>query len=89
MRIGQGALRGGMITRTPLWRQPRIAPPRASTMKLTKNLEKQTIMMLATNVQGAREFLADNNNKQKMNVLLLKKKTNKQIIRKDAKNKPS
>ena len=37
--IGMGAFRGGMITRTPECRQPRIAPPRASTMKLTKNLE--------------------------------------------------
>jgi hypothetical protein len=37
--MGQAALRGGMMTRTPLWRHPRIAPPRASTIKLTKNLE--------------------------------------------------
>ena len=28
----------GIITRTPECRQPRIAPPRASTKKLTKNL---------------------------------------------------
>lgn len=40
IRIGIGAFRGGIITRTPEWRQPRIAPPRASTMKLTKNLLK-------------------------------------------------
>ena len=40
-RIGIGALRGGMMTLTPEWRQPRIAPPRASTMKDTKNLEKK------------------------------------------------
>jgi hypothetical protein len=38
MRIGIGAFLGGMMTRTPEWRQPRMAPPRASTMKLTKNL---------------------------------------------------
>lgn len=38
MRMGIWALRGGMITRTPECRQPRIAPPRASTKKLTKNL---------------------------------------------------
>ena len=37
-RMGMGALRGGMMTRTPECRQPRMAPPRASTMKLTKNL---------------------------------------------------
>ena len=39
-RIGIGALRGGMMTLTPEWRQPRIAPPRASTMKDTKNLQE-------------------------------------------------
>jgi len=38
MRMGIWALFGGMMTRTPEWRQPRIAPPRASTMKLTRNL---------------------------------------------------
>jgi hypothetical protein len=31
----------GIITRTPECRQPRIAPPRASTKKLTKNLYKE------------------------------------------------
>lgn len=36
--VGMEARRGGTITRTPLCRQPRIAPPRASTKKLTKNL---------------------------------------------------
>ena len=40
IRMGIGAFLGGMITRTPEWRHPRIAPPRASTMKLTKNLAK-------------------------------------------------
>lgn len=36
--MGIAALRGGMMTLTPECRQPRMAPPRASTMKLTKNL---------------------------------------------------
>lgn len=36
--VGMEARRGGTITRTPLCRHPRIAPPRASTKKLTKNL---------------------------------------------------
>ena len=38
--IGMGAFLGGMITLTPEWRQPRIAPPRASTMNDTRNLKK-------------------------------------------------
>lgn len=38
MRVGCAADRGGTITRTPLWRQPRIAPPRASTRNETRNL---------------------------------------------------
>ena len=38
-RVGWHALPGGTIIRTPEWRQPRIAPPRASTMKLTKKLK--------------------------------------------------
>jgi len=37
-RVGMQALPGGMMMRTPEWRHPRIAPPRASTMKLTKKL---------------------------------------------------
>lgn len=36
----------GIITRTPECRQPRIAPPRASTKKLTKNLYKPTKTMM-------------------------------------------
>jgi hypothetical protein len=36
--VGILARFGGIITRTPECRQPRIAPPRASTKKLTKNL---------------------------------------------------
>lgn len=38
MRVGAVHLRGGMMMRIPLWRLPRIEPPRASTMKLTRNL---------------------------------------------------
>ena len=38
-RVGMQALPGGMMIRTPEWRQPRMAPPRASTMKLTRKLE--------------------------------------------------
>ncbi|KYN17383.1 hypothetical protein ALC57_10359, partial [Trachymyrmex cornetzi] len=37
-RIGIVALRGGTIMRTPLCLHPFIAPPRASTRKLIKNL---------------------------------------------------
>ena len=36
--MGIGAFLGGIITRTPECRHPRIAPPRASTIKLTRNL---------------------------------------------------
>jgi hypothetical protein len=36
--IGMAALRGGTITRTPECLQPLIAPPLASTRKLTKKL---------------------------------------------------
>lgn len=39
-RIGLGAFRGGIITRTPDCLHPRIAPPRASTKKLTRKLKK-------------------------------------------------
>lgn len=37
-RIGMVALRGGTMMRTPLCLHPFMAPPRASTRKLTKNL---------------------------------------------------
>ena len=43
-RMGMGALRGGMMTRTPECRQPRMAPPRASTMKLTRNLPRLQVL---------------------------------------------
>ena len=36
--MGMGALRGGTITRTPECLQPLIAPPLASTRKLTRKL---------------------------------------------------
>ena len=36
--MGIGAFLGGMMTLTPECLQPRMAPPRASTMKLTRNL---------------------------------------------------
>ena len=39
--IGMGAFLGGMMTLTPEWRQPLMAPPLASTMKLTRNLETE------------------------------------------------
>ena len=42
-RIGIGAFLGGMMTRTPECLQPRMAPPRASTMKLTRNLETPAV----------------------------------------------
>ena len=42
-RIGIGAFLGGMMTRTPECLQPRMAPPRASTMKLTRNLQTPAV----------------------------------------------
>ena len=42
--MGMGAFLGGMMTLTPLWRQPRMAPPRASTMNDTRNLERRKIV---------------------------------------------
>ena len=41
IRIGIGAFLGGMMTLTPEWRHPRMAPPLASTMKLTRNLKER------------------------------------------------
>lgn len=38
MRVGAAQVRGGMITRRPLCLLPRMDPPLASTMKLTRNL---------------------------------------------------
>src|SRR6218665_1883720 len=42
--VGIHALPGGMIIRTPECRQPCIAPPRASTMKLTRKLKESENM---------------------------------------------
>lgn len=39
MRVGAAQARGRMTTRRPWCRLPRMEPPRASTMKLTRNLE--------------------------------------------------
>ena len=39
MRNGWSALPGGMMIRMPEWRQPRMAPPRASTMNDTRKLQ--------------------------------------------------
>ena len=39
--MGMVAFLGGMMTLTPEWRQPLMAPPLASTMKLTRNLETE------------------------------------------------
>lgn len=44
-RIGIVALRGGTMIRTPLCLHPFIAPPRASTKKLTKNLKIKIIFL--------------------------------------------
>ena len=41
IRVGAAQVRGGMMTRRPLCLLPRIEPPRASTMKLTRNLTRQ------------------------------------------------
>lgn len=38
MRVGAAQVRGGTTTRSPWCRLPRMEPPRASTMKLTRNL---------------------------------------------------
>lgn len=40
MRVGAVHFLGGMMMRMPLWRLPLMEPPRASTMKLTKNLRR-------------------------------------------------
>lgn len=38
MRVGAVHFRGGMMIRIPWWRLPRMEPPLASTIKLTRNL---------------------------------------------------
>lgn len=47
-RVGMEHLRGGMMMRTPEWRQPRMAPPRASTMKLMRKLRQTTSIFQAS-----------------------------------------
>ena len=57
--IGIGAFLGGMITRTPECLHPRMAPPRASTMKLTKNLLRMAfirILLIYVKIQGDRTW---------------------------------
>lgn len=72
MRVGAVQVRGGMITRRPWCLLPRIEPPRASTMKLTRKLRVKTVitwlekkvqtiminMHLALNNTGTLNFLA-------------------------------
>lgn len=41
-RVGAEHFLGGTMIRRPLWRQPRMAPPLASTMKLTRKLKERT-----------------------------------------------
>lgn len=38
IRVGAVHLRGGMMILIPWWRLPLMEPPRASTIKLTRNL---------------------------------------------------
>lgn len=40
MRVGAAQVRGGMMTLRPLCLLPRMEPPRASTMKLTRKLRE-------------------------------------------------
>lgn len=62
MRVGAAHVRGGMMTRRPLCLLPRIEPPRASTMKLTKNLSSHkswnSLQPDRTEVQGQKVFSA-------------------------------
>ena len=46
MRVGAAHVRGGMITRRPWCRLPLMEPPRASTMKLTRNLNNPKRLFL-------------------------------------------
>jgi len=43
-RVGMQARSGGMRNRTPEWRQPHIAPPRASTTKLIRKLQTRATL---------------------------------------------
>jgi len=42
IRVGSHVRSGGTMIRTPEWRKPLIAPPLASTTKLTRNLQPST-----------------------------------------------
>lgn len=54
MRVGAVHLRGGMMMRIPWWRLPRMEPPLASTIKLTRNLQEENQMPSRTEVNPAR-----------------------------------
>lgn len=45
--VGMEALPGGMTNRIPLWRVPRMAPPLASTMKLTRKLRSMIVIFVS------------------------------------------
>lgn len=48
--VGMQHFRGGMMIRTPGWRHPRMAPPRASTMKLIRKLQTKRFILLRLSV---------------------------------------
>ena len=50
--MGMGAFLGGMITLTPECVQPLMAPPRASTMKETRNLDKRVRLALERSLKS-------------------------------------
>ena len=52
--MGMGAFLGGMITLTPECLQPRMAPPLASTMKLTRNLQQERVRRGRRSVEPVR-----------------------------------
>jgi hypothetical protein len=65
IRVGIQALPGGMMIRTPECRQPLIAPPRASTMKLTRKLKndlncKSHMAQLKPNAKNALLYQFEN-----------------------------
>lgn len=52
MRVGLAAHLGGTITLTPECRQPRIAPPRASTKKETRKLQNYIMFYIICRKNG-------------------------------------
>lgn len=60
MRVGAVHFLGGIMMRMPLWRLPLMEPPRASTMKLTKNLQDEQ-----DNVRGGKKKTDREKNIQK------------------------